>query len=284
MNSNGLNQYFQIVLCKIFILTVLTLFSFDGIVSQDKIIKGKVTDSKHQAIQFVNIGIIGKNIGSISNLHGNFEISIPIDLINDSLTFSIIGYKNKTVGIGGISGFANIQLEDTIFSIKTVTIVPKQKVVLGPGKASKGIGAGGLTEVGFEVGRIFEPKVFPARINSLNIYFGGSTLDTCNFRLNFYYLKEGYPSDKIPVHGLLYKGHYDKGWLNFDLKDKQLWLEQPFIASIEWIPTKDLNGKYGFWFGASLIGAKKTFARKTSLGNFTKMKSGNIVMNVEVEY
>ena len=52
---------------------------------------GTVIDSKSNLpIEFVNIGIVGKNIGTTSDIRGNYNISIDSLFDNDSLLFSCI--------------------------------------------------------------------------------------------------------------------------------------------------------------------------------------------------
>ena len=48
-----------------------------------------------KAIEFVNIGIVGKNIGTVSNTNGVFEISVDKEMDIDTLLFSAIGYEPR---------------------------------------------------------------------------------------------------------------------------------------------------------------------------------------------
>src|SRR5574344_496050 len=58
-----------------------------------KIIKGSVSDvKKEESISFCNIAIVGKAIGTMSNLDGNFTIKIPEENFNDTLRFSCVGF------------------------------------------------------------------------------------------------------------------------------------------------------------------------------------------------
>jgi hypothetical protein len=269
-----------------YFLVFILLFSASQIkiTAQEKKIVGQVIDKNNCSIEFVNIGIIGKNIGTISNGAGKFELLIPKQNENDSLTFSMIGYKNKSFLIRNITGFLNVQLCDTAYRIQTITVVPKQHIVLGSERDKTGAATGGVSEAGFEIGRVFEPKRFPVKINKLNIYFRGSTLDTCTFRINFYNLNNGKPYEKIAYQNLIFRGHYSEGWLTFNLEDKDLWIDQPFFASVEWLPTKKTGEKCGFWFGGVLIGARKTYRRMVSQANLEKVSGGNIVMNIELQF
>lgn len=78
--------------------------------SQNITIKGKVIDaSNKKALQYVNIFIKGTNIGTVSNIEGEFDFNIPIKYEMDSITFSFIGYQKKTIKINKI--ITNILIE-----------------------------------------------------------------------------------------------------------------------------------------------------------------------------
>ena len=51
-------------------------------------------------IGYVNIGIIGKNIGTVSDEKGNFVIELNDKYDKDSLKFSMIGFKNLQFVVG----------------------------------------------------------------------------------------------------------------------------------------------------------------------------------------
>ena len=77
---------------------------------------GQVLSSETKSgIAYVNVGIIGKNIGTVTNEYGNFTITL--DKINDkdSLRFSMIGYESKV--------FLVSQFKED--SIKDVYLVPR---------------------------------------------------------------------------------------------------------------------------------------------------------------
>ena len=57
-------------------------------------IRGKIIDKNTQSpIEYANIGILGKSIGTISNSDGDFVLKIPPAYINDTIGISCIGYK-----------------------------------------------------------------------------------------------------------------------------------------------------------------------------------------------
>src|SRR5688572_9374538 len=78
-----------------------------------------VTDkSTNEAIGYVNIGIVNKNIGTVSDSEGKFKISLSEQNDNDSLRLSIVGYKSRQFKVSDfktmICNDREIKLEEEI--------------------------------------------------------------------------------------------------------------------------------------------------------------------------
>jgi hypothetical protein len=90
MTHNFIRIYFRIAI----IFTTLLLPRF--LICQT--IHGRVLSSKtDSAISYVNIGIVGKNIGTVSDESGKFILKFERIDKDDSLRFSMVGYKSRTV-------------------------------------------------------------------------------------------------------------------------------------------------------------------------------------------
>jgi hypothetical protein len=53
-------------------------------------------------VEYVNIGIVNKNIGTISNNNGEFVLAIPAEFENDSVRFSMVGYVPLTLSVADL--------------------------------------------------------------------------------------------------------------------------------------------------------------------------------------
>ena len=63
--------------------------------AQKLTVSAKVVDKEtKEPLVFATIGILGKPIGTITNMQGDFDFHIPLDYRNDNLVISIIGYNN----------------------------------------------------------------------------------------------------------------------------------------------------------------------------------------------
>lgn len=81
----------------LFLFLILNLSSF----SQEKIINGEVKDATEKTLlQYVNIGIANKNVGTVSSNKGKFSLKIDEKLNQkDTISFSYIGYKTKKIKV-----------------------------------------------------------------------------------------------------------------------------------------------------------------------------------------
>ena len=93
---------------------IFFLLSTNAFFCQDIKLSGTVTGNNINKVEFVNIGIKNKNIGTISDENGYFSIYITKANIKDSLTISYIGYKEL-----------NFEIEDILKNnIKEFTLQP----------------------------------------------------------------------------------------------------------------------------------------------------------------
>ena len=76
------------------VIYFLTLLSSSLLFSQNKI-EGIIVDSLKNPIQYTNIGILNKSIGTVSNEEGKFILNIGKANLNDTLRVSCFGYKPK---------------------------------------------------------------------------------------------------------------------------------------------------------------------------------------------
>ncbi len=115
---------------KILILILSLINPFASVFCQD--ISAEIKDSKSQLpIQYVNIGIVGKNIGTVSDTLGNFQLSLIHALNTDILRISSIAFVTKDYNIGDLrkSNFPNIILMDeAIVQLKEVLISNEERI------------------------------------------------------------------------------------------------------------------------------------------------------------
>jgi hypothetical protein len=277
---------------KRFTLFVLVIFllasSTSRLKAQDIIkIQGLVVDTSSNAspIRYVSIGIIGKDVGTISNDSGLFHLNIPNQHFNDSITFSRIGYYSKLLKIGDLINQKDIK----------IILVPKNtelEEVLVTAKGSKIKTRGNITRargiviaissgsVGSEVGTVIHLPNEPVLIKEFNIHILSNQPDSAKFRLNFYSFNN--EIGDIIFNENIYFTIPNKfvGDFKVDLSKYLLSIGGDIYISAEPIAiysktpiTNSINNKtYDRINISGTLTGSKSFYRKVSLGKWQKIK------------
>ena len=83
------------------------------------------SQSTGEPIIYASVGIINRNIGTVTDTLGNFSLNIPLEHVNDSVRISSVGYIPQTFSVRDIK-----YLPDTIFLVDD--IVTLSEVVVKP--------------------------------------------------------------------------------------------------------------------------------------------------------
>jgi len=84
-------------------ITFLTIVLIVNVFSSELLIEGKIT-SKNNPLKGANIYLINSNLGTTSDINGEFSISDNIIEIDDILVASYIGFKNDTISLEEFPG------------------------------------------------------------------------------------------------------------------------------------------------------------------------------------
>ena len=110
-----------------FLFQSFTLFAQTNLV-------GQVLDAQtKEPLVYVNIGLVGKDLGTISDEEGYFSFEVdPSSQRSDSLRFSMLGYESKTYLLADYLAAKpfEILLEEEAFSLDEVVVLsPKRKLL-----------------------------------------------------------------------------------------------------------------------------------------------------------
>jgi len=120
----------------ILITLFLMLFSV-AVMAQNKIVKGTVLGTDNTSLPGVSIVVKGTLLGTVTNVDGEFSLSIPSDA--KTLVFSFVGMKPKEVEIGNQTSL-NVTLEEETVGLDEV-------VVVGYGTQKKESVVGAITQI-----------------------------------------------------------------------------------------------------------------------------------------
>ena len=240
-------------------------------------------------VEFVNIGIVGKNVGTVSDRNGNYTLQIPAEFHDDTLKFSSIGYEAVTMLV---SDFIN-RNNDTIFMkekqypIREVVVTPRTETLI-LGNRRKGLAAFFLSDLyenrGMEIGIILDPrnnKVFLKKLtlNDVMINFsldGGKTFvdniegqDTMLFRLNLYNVNSRNEFENILTQPVYIKWDTNnKVYLKeFDISEHNLVIENKTLLTLEFFD--DISARSNIRFNGTIFGPD-TYIRNSSQDSWQK--------------
>uniref|UniRef100_UPI00404B15D5 carboxypeptidase-like regulatory domain-containing protein n=1 Tax=Flavobacterium sp. TaxID=239 RepID=UPI00404B15D5 len=237
-----------------------------------------------EPIEFVNIGILNKNKGTVSNQKGTFQLEVSDDYLKDSLTISHINYKTITIPIENFKN-KSIFLESKTNELFEVVVSNKKKRTrkIGVKTYNPLLWLGGISDdkdIIENAQRINVPKGL-VRVKKVNIYLRrGFDSDSSFVRINFYKNVNDEPDELIVFENILQKKQIKPGWLQVDLSDHAVFIEEDFFVGIEFIP--DFEKPLNVYLGA-ILSKGKGFSRRSSQGSWNKLQGASTI-NVEIEY
>lgn len=265
------------------IITLILVHITSIVIGQEY--SGKVENTDCTPIEFVNIGIPLKSIGTVSDLNGDYTIDLTNQSDSDSLKFSCIGFKPYSINVKEFKRLKEktITLKKEIYSIDEVIVMSKRikDKTFGIETFSK-VFTGGFSEVelGYEFGILMKNRK-KAFLKTMNINIAICDFDSIFFRANIYQAKgeERFKNIlKEPIYVNVSKSDI-KDKIVIDLNPYDLYVEGDFLVTLEHV--KDL-GKGSLQFHGSML--RKTYIRKTSQDKWSKVPLGaGIYVEAKVE-
>ena len=245
-----------------------------------------ITEQKGNPVEYANVGIVGKNIGTTSNIYGQFELKIPPEYLRDSIRFSMIGYESITMLVSDFINRNNdtIFMEEKFYAIQEVVISPTGKnVILGNKnvKVEKGLLTGGYVfgfcklKKGNEFGIILNPNKKKNLLETIILYvtFSYPTLKDCEslnqdtilYRVNLYNIESKNDFENILIQPIYFKSKVNNNQyfyrLEFDISEYNLVIENKTLLSLEYFT--DVSATMGI---ASSKKGPASYTRGTSQG------------------
>jgi len=256
-------------------------------------ITGIVLDNKTNApLPYVNIGILSKEFGTVTDSNGKFILNLKEEFVNDTIRISSIGYKpieflvkNMTQKRQPIS----IKLEEQISELGEVVITAKafKKKTLGNKTESKFISTGfSYDQLGAEMGVKINVRKNPTFVDAFNFNISYNRLSAKSiFRVNFYSIENNKPKENILTENILVSIEPKQvGKITVDLKPYDIVLTNDVIVALEWVETDGENNKGEAIFFSLGMFNSGTLYKKSSQAKFKKYSSMGVGFNVNVRY
>tara|TARA_R100000935_G_scaffold45914_1_gene69096 strand:- start:453 stop:2372 length:1920 start_codon:yes stop_codon:yes gene_type:complete len=254
---------------------------------------GLIVDIKsNEPLPYINIGILNKETGTVTNNNGEFSLALKEEFLNDTLRISSIGYKSIRLLVKDLIGNkepAIIQLDEEIGQLDEVIISTKviKTKTLGNKTESKFLSTGfSYDQLGAEMGIKINIRNKPTYVDAFNFHISYNRLSTQSiFRLNFYSIKNSKPFENILKENIFVPIQPEQtGLVTVDLKLYDIILNDDVIVTLEWIDSKGENNKgEAIFFSLGLL-TNGTLYKSSSQANFKKHSSLGVGFNLDVKY
>ncbi|MCB0752805.1 MAG: carboxypeptidase-like regulatory domain-containing protein, partial [Ignavibacteriae bacterium] len=246
-------------------------------------ISGLIIDKKNnKPLPYVNIGILNRERGTVTDTSGKFNLQLKKEFINDTIRISSIGYKPIEVIIKNIKQENEpllFKLEEHISELNEVVITAKsfKKKTLGNKTESKFIShLFYYGQLGKETGIKININKNPTYIDefSFNISYNRFSAKAL-FRLNMYTIKDGKPDKNILKDNIIIPVEAkETGRISTDLRDYDIIATEDIIVTLEWIGTEgELNETEAIQISLGLL-TGGTYERQSSQGEMKKVLKG----------
>ncbi len=215
--------------------------------------KGFVKDSKtKESLAYVNIGVLKKGVGTVTDEDGRFFLAIDRDKIalTDTLQISSVGYKTikKTIGDINFSPTrkAIVLMEPDVVSLDEVVLsagseeIRQRKVGYYFGKTNKVGYWRGITSLGAEMVTKIRVNRRPRQLNEFSFHVLSNAADSLLLRVNVYKGDSEFPEEKLSTKNMIFTLKKKKGKVIFDLTPYELYVNDDFSIGLELL---DVYGK-----------------------------------------
>jgi len=248
------------------------------------IIRGRVFDAKDKTpLAFVNVGIPGKNKGTVTQHDGSFTLTIDGEMDKDSIQFSMAGFQPQTTKIHQpLSVFLNAK----IIELKEVVITSKAPRTrrLGNTASSRSVSVGfPMKFLGAELGIRIGLGKRPVFLKAFNFNISYSRVDTALFRLNIYSFDKGSPSGYKLQQNILVPVGKTAGAQTIDLSAYHLITSGDILVTLELIEGASSGPDPGALFLSAGFFNSPTWRRPTSQATWKKAAGIGVGFNIVVQ-
>lgn len=166
-----------------------------------------VSETTGEPIVYASVGIVNRNLGTVTDSLGNFSLTVPDRYLDDTLRISSVGYLPKSFAV---KDFANIpdtiRLADNIIALQEVVVKPQ--VIKHKTAGRKG--SGGFIYINVEGYKAAgQGLAVPVKVKKqawlkelgFTVIVNSRTLSRMKFRVNIYRKEaDGYEPVNIKPH------------------------------------------------------------------------------------
>ncbi|MBL7921833.1 MAG: carboxypeptidase-like regulatory domain-containing protein [Bacteroidia bacterium] len=265
-----------------------------NLVAQQKISGLIIDKTTNMPISFASIGIVGKQVGTLSNENGFFELILTEDQKKDTLKVYAIGFKAQFFSATDLLKEVNKKMSLEAMPKQLEEVVVKSKKIkyktLGTTKYSKNNCSGFVKNTNNWKGsesalKINNKEGRQVLMESFSFYIiQNNYADSLTFRLMFYEAadtKWQYPSTRpFMKKPIIFKIGQKNGEFVLNIKDYGIYTSKDFYVSLECLMDEMEITK--FCYAGSYD--SPSFVKAAAFSKWTQIRGGGPDFNVKVSF
>ncbi len=233
-------------------------------------------------LAYVNIGIPGKNVGTVTRDDGSFKLNIGSQLSNDSLAVSMTGYKKRMISLKKMPRIILLDRKIGALTEAVVTQGIRPSKILGNTTTSKLVSIGfPMRFMGAEIGVRMALGKHPRRLEKFHCHVSNTRIDSAVFRLNIYRMDNGNTDNLLQRNVFLSIGNVP-GDYTVDLSGLNLILSGDILVSLELLRSYSRVANPGAVFFSAALLNSGTWRRQTSQAQWKKVPGIGVGFSMEV--
>jgi len=272
-------------------LLALFLVLLTAVTALAQAISGRVTDAKTgQPLPFVNIGVVGKALGTVTNEQGQYQLAFKESLAADTVRISYLGYRPQLLTLRQLRAQPNNQLTPTAVALAEVRVQASRRAwrdrTLGfTGNSENSTLSLEPKDLGAETGTVIYLKRKPTQVLRANFNVAYNRVGNVTLRVNLYRLDaKGRPTnEKLLRREVLLHTTATHGPISVDLAPDNLLLSEDFFLSLEWVGGADAAAlQKGLAFSAGIGYADNDiYFRSTSQASWERISAGAVLAGMQ---
>jgi hypothetical protein len=212
-------------------------------ITNAQVITGTIINgTTQQAVPFVNVGLPHRNLGTVSDEQGHYNLPYNAAYAADTVRISSVGFQPRLVPFSSLLSAPSVTLTPqnvalSEVSVAAVSVYQRTHTVGLATPAPKTNFHMMANELGTEIGSLIHLPQHPALVQSLHVAVVQNEAGPLTFRLNLYRLDaQGRPTTEKLLHrDVLLTAQSEAGVLTVDLTADHLVLDEDFLLGLEWV-------------------------------------------------
>lgn len=247
-------------------------------------ISGRITDGRtHAALPYVNIGVVGQDLGTVADEQGAYTLAFQKPLAAATVRISSLGYAPRNLTLAELAAQPDVALTPEAVPLAEVQVRGRagfrRTHTLGNTSGSKSSNYRfSSANLGWQMGTVIKLSRRPSQLVDANFFIAYDAHGQVTFRINLYRLDaRGHPTEiKLIDHDLIVTRPLVRGPMTVDLRAEKLLLNKDFFLAIELLNRSEIGSpEEPYAFSASFgYTQNEVYRRSTSQAPWHQISVG----------